>query len=138
MTCTRTEPVLDTPACVTSRDARDLAAAEEVFIARGGFETFADLLAYRFLDRVGGWWVDNDVVCTHGDMPDAEIAFAEERPGILNNAVLRFPASPSHHRVTGLHQAHRSSSRSVGLDGPTRADDRARATRPANVPPADT
>jgi hypothetical protein len=58
------------------------------------------LFAYRFLARVGGWWVDNDVVCNSDHVPDVEIAFAEEQPGMINNAVLKFP--PNHAAICDL------------------------------------
>ena len=78
-------------------------APDRIFVAHGGLETFADVLAYEFLERVGGWWVDNDVVCNTDVPPDVPIAFAEERPGIINNAVLKFPA---HHAAMRSVLAH--------------------------------
>src|SRR5262249_10798065 len=39
----------------------------------------------------GGWYVDNNVVCNTDHPPQVEVAFAEERIGIINNAVLKFP-----------------------------------------------
>jgi hypothetical protein len=81
----------DAPDFVEHRDAQLIVPREKIFLAHGGFETFNDLFAYRFLEQVGGWWVDNDVVCNTDRLPDVEIAFAEEEVGIINNAVLRFP-----------------------------------------------
>jgi hypothetical protein len=86
-------PVADVPSFVERRDAESLVPANEIFVAHGGLETFCDRFAYRFLERYGGWWVDNDVLCNTRLAPDEDIAFAEERPGIINNAVLKFPAA---------------------------------------------
>jgi hypothetical protein len=87
-------PVQEVPAFVELSDAAAIVPGDRIFVAHGGLETFADLFAYRFLEGVGGWWVDNDVVCNSALLPDVPIAFAEERPGVINNAVLKFP--PGH------------------------------------------
>jgi hypothetical protein len=92
--------VRDVPRFVECCDASAVVPADRVFTAHGGLETFADLFAYRFLEKVGGWWVDNDVVCNSSAPPDVDIAFAEERPGIVNNAVLKFP--PAHPVILDL------------------------------------
>ena len=84
--------VEDVPGSVERRDAEELLPKRELVVAHGGFETSADLFAYRVLERTGGWYVDNDVVCNTDRLPDDEVAFGEERIGIINNAVLRFPA----------------------------------------------
>ena len=85
--------VTDVPRCVNVKNAEGILPYTELFVAHGGMETAADLFAYRFLYRVGGWFVDNDVACNADRVPDAEIAFAEERANIINNAVLKFPKS---------------------------------------------
>jgi hypothetical protein len=92
------EDVADVPAFVQVRDAEKLFPRSKVFSAHGGWETFTDQFAYQLLFNIGGWSVDSDVVCNTSDLPDVEIAFAEERPGIINNAVLKFPA---HHPAVG-------------------------------------
>ncbi len=84
--------VADVPPFVRCEDAEDLSPQKDIHVAHGGFETAADKLAYRFLAKYGGWFVDNDVVCNADEVPDCPIAFAQERPGIINNAVLKFPA----------------------------------------------
>ena len=85
------QPVRDVPAGVEGRDAEPILSKTEIVVAHGGLETAADLFTYRFLDRVGGWVVDADVLCNAAAVPDVEIAFAEERIGIINNALLKFP-----------------------------------------------
>jgi len=83
--------VEDVPEFVKLRDAEGIVSGARVFRAHGGWETFTDQFAYQFLSKVGGWWVDSDVVCNTDEVPDVEIAFAEERIGLINNAVLKFP-----------------------------------------------
>lgn len=85
--------VRDVPRFVELREAETIITAAKVFRAHGGWETFADRFAYQYLKEVGGWWVDSDVVCNTDDVPDVEIAFAEEEIGTINNAVLRFPGN---------------------------------------------
>lgn len=91
-------PVRFVPSFTTVLDGAALVPRDRVFEAHGGVETFCDLFAYHCLDAVGGWWVDNDVLCNADRLPDVDIAFAEERPGVINNAVLKFPP---HHPVIG-------------------------------------
>ncbi len=83
--------VEDVPGAVKRRSAEDIFPRERLFQAHGGWETWADQFAYQFLYKIGGWWVDSDVVCNADILPDVEIAFADEDPGRPNNAVLKFP-----------------------------------------------
>ena len=85
-------PVQNVPRFVTVRDADAIVPRERIFIAHGTVETFSDLFAYNLLATSGGWWVDNDVLCNTERAPQVDIAFAEEKVGIINNAVLKFPA----------------------------------------------
>ena len=83
--------VHDVPDFVERRDAEELVPKANIFQAHGGWEIATEKVGYKFLRKIGGWWVDNDVVCNADAVPDVEIAFAEERVGMINNAVLRFP-----------------------------------------------
>src|SRR5262245_36870351 len=84
--------VEDAPAGVSIRDANSIIGRDQVFEAHGGWETFADRFAYQFLRLKGGWWVDSgDVFCNSTVLPAAEPFFAEELPGVINNAALKFP-----------------------------------------------
>ena len=84
-------PVHDAPEGIALRDAESILPRRELFIAHGGVETSTEFFAYRLLHDVGGWVFDNDVLCNSFDVPDAEVVFAEEIAGKINNAVLRFP-----------------------------------------------
>ena len=88
------------PDFVEQRNADEIVSKTRVFHAHDGWETFADEFRYQFLNQVGGWWVDCDVVCNMDDLPDVEIAFAEERGGVINNAVLKFPRG--HNAISNL------------------------------------
>src|SRR5712664_211792 len=82
----------DVPAGVIIKDANRIISRDQVFWAHGGWETFTERFAYQFLKLNGGWCVDSgDVVCASHVLPGSELVFAEEKPGLINNAVLRFP-----------------------------------------------
>ena len=51
----------------------------------------ADIFRYHLLYKYGGWWVDTDVYCLTGNLPVQPYAWAEQEPGVLNNAILKFP-----------------------------------------------
>jgi hypothetical protein len=81
----------DRPALAEHLEAEEIIPHERCYQAHGGWETFTEEFAYEGLRRFGGWWIDNDVVCNTDQIPDAEIFFAEEKVGVINNAVLKFP-----------------------------------------------
>ncbi len=63
-----------------------------VFFLNNSYSYFADLFRYHLLNRIGRWWVDADVILiNNAPIPTRSIVFAEETPGIINNAVLKFP-----------------------------------------------
>jgi hypothetical protein len=41
----------------------------------------------------GGWWIDTDVLCRTADIPACDYYWAEQEPGQVNGAVIRFPPS---------------------------------------------
>jgi mannosyltransferase OCH1-like enzyme len=62
----------------------------------GAITSFADVFRYELLHRHGGWWVDTDVYCLTDELPKGERVWAEQEPGLLNNAILKFlPATRS-------------------------------------------
>jgi hypothetical protein len=81
----------DVPARSAHLDANTIIPASRLYEAHGGWETFAEEFEYEGLKKLGGWWIDNDVVCNTDKIPDADIFFAEEKIGVINNAVLKFP-----------------------------------------------
>jgi hypothetical protein len=80
------------PKTVEICDAASIIPRSEVFEAHGGFEHFSDLFRYELLHRVGGWWIDTDVVCNTATLPPSDIAFAREsRTGSFASGQMRFP-----------------------------------------------
>lgn len=84
------------PDGVELRDARDILDPSEYFVYRNGFgkgspAAFANLFRYELLSRLGGWWVDADVVCLSPDIPLVKMFYAKQHDGQFNNAVLHFP-----------------------------------------------
>jgi hypothetical protein len=47
---------------------------------------------YALLERLGGWWIDADVMLTAKFLPNADIFVARQTDQELNVAVMRFPA----------------------------------------------
>ena len=83
------------PAGVTRADAREVIADTDPLhrLCRpGSIAAFADCFRYRLLAERGGWWMDTDVYCLTDALPAEPRAWAEQEPGIVNNAILRFPA----------------------------------------------
>lgn len=66
-------------------EARDLECYQSI-------EAFSDRFRYELLFKQGGWWVDVDVVCLTDRLTDSSHAWAEEEPGVINSAILKFPA----------------------------------------------
>jgi hypothetical protein len=89
------DPHIAVPAQVRVRDAAELADRAEFFVYERGFGKgspagFANLFRYYLLAERGGWWVDTDVVCLSGAIPDYPQFVARQVDGLVNNAVLRF------------------------------------------------
>lgn len=82
---------VDVPEGVTRADAAEVVPENAVFFFRKSIAPFADLFRYQLLHDHGGWWVDTDVYCLTSRLPDQPRAWAEDEPGIFNNAILRFP-----------------------------------------------
>jgi hypothetical protein len=81
---------LDPPMGVEQADAALIVNVDELtrYQSNGAF---SDAFRYELLHREGGWWVDADVVCLADRLPEADYAWAEEEPGVINGAILKFP-----------------------------------------------
>jgi hypothetical protein len=96
-----------------------------------GIETFSDVFRYELLFKQGGWWADVDVVCLTDRLPDASRAWAEEEPGVINNAILRFPdGDPIVGRLAKSARDVAGRSERWGATGPHLASDILRACEP--------
>lgn len=79
------------------RDARAILPQEAVFYhENGSLAPFADWFRNEFLVREGGYWTDLDVACLSDAMPQEEVWFCEQEPGLVAVGVLAFPP---HHPV---------------------------------------
>ena len=45
-------------------------------ISRGGFALHANLFRYAMLHRLGGWWIDQDVILLRQELPAQDIFFS--------------------------------------------------------------
>jgi hypothetical protein len=59
---------------------------------RGSVAPFSDWFRYELLNRDLGTWIDTDMYLLRPLDEQVEHLFGEERPGVINNAVLRLPA----------------------------------------------
>lgn len=82
---------VDVPAGVSLADASEFLPQDQLFFYRNSPSAFSDIFRYALLYKLGGWWVDTDILCLSELIPDCDYAWAPEEPGALNGAVLRFP-----------------------------------------------
>jgi hypothetical protein len=82
---------VDLPRGVETADAREVLPRDRLFLFEGSPAPFADIFRYKLLFEDGGWWVDSDVLCRKADVPACDYYWAEQEPGDLNNAILKFP-----------------------------------------------
>ena len=82
------------PERVEVRDASEILPESAVVRHRNGsVAPFCDWFRYELLKRGLGTWIDTDMYLLQPLDGGAEYLFGEERPGVINNAVLRLPAS---------------------------------------------
>jgi hypothetical protein len=80
------------PDGVAHADAGDILDADGRLEDYKAIADFSDIFRYKLLHEQGGWWVDTDVFCLAGDLPPEPYSWAEQEAGIINNAILKFPA----------------------------------------------
>ena len=79
------------PPGVELTDANAIMPSDAGLSEQDTIAEFADLFRYTLLHKHGGWWVDSDVFCLTEHLPSEPYAWAEQEPGIVNNAILKFP-----------------------------------------------
>jgi len=89
-------PIAGLPDGVTCRNARDI-LDQQVAYYRHEFDgpspaLHANHFRYALLEKLGGWWVDTDVILVAASLPAADIFIARQSDHELNNSVMRFPA----------------------------------------------
>lgn len=79
------------PKGVENIDARRILPLDRFFLFSGSPSAFTNIFRYKLLFQEGGWWVDADVLCRKADMPNCDYYWAEQQPGSVNGAILKFP-----------------------------------------------
>src|SRR5665647_469224 len=89
---------IDVPSWVVRRDAQEIWPADHVLryqndIGRGSFALHANLFRYALLFKMGGWWIDLDVVLLRPELPQQDVFFSMETfdPLRATFSVLKFP-----------------------------------------------
>ena len=94
------QPIANTPAGATLRDAREIYPQTDVFVYRRGAgkgspSAFSNLFRYRLLELKGGWWSDLDVVCLQPlDFPDEHVFGLEHMPDEASNVASSLMKAP--------------------------------------------
>jgi hypothetical protein len=94
------------PQGVARRDAREI-LNQPVALYQHEFDgpspaLHANHFRYALLERLGGWWVDTDVLLVATTLPVADIFLARQSDQALNNSVMRFP--PAHPLIKAARQ----------------------------------
>jgi Capsular polysaccharide synthesis protein len=121
--CVHSYERIAVPHGATWEDASDVVPRDELErrdSTPGAITSFADVFRYELLLRYGGWWVDTDVYCLCDELPEGDHAWAEQEPGLLNNAILKFPpGDPLCARLAALARERARPGLSWGTLGPT-------------------
>jgi hypothetical protein len=90
-------PIAGLPDGVTRRNARDI-LDQHVAYYRHEFDgpspaLHANHFRYALLEKLGGWWIDTDIILVAASLPAAGIFVARQSDHELNTSALRFPAA---------------------------------------------
>jgi hypothetical protein len=96
------EDRLAVPDWVVRKDAQEILPADRILRYRsepgqGSPSLHSNLFRYTLLHRLGGWWIDMDVVLLRPQLPSSQVFFAAQHgdPGTrFGTAILRLP--PEH------------------------------------------
>lgn len=93
------DPEIAVPDWLERRDANEIWPSDHVLmyrrdLGRGSFALHANLFRYAMLHKLGGWWVDVDVVLLRPELPKSTVFFALEceAPVRVAFSVLKFPS----------------------------------------------
>jgi len=79
------------PSGAIAADAREVIPYLGALQNHEAIAGFSDLFRYSLLHKYGGWWADTDVFCLTSKLPPEPYAWAEQEPGEVNGAILKFP-----------------------------------------------
>jgi hypothetical protein len=82
---------IELPPGIVIEDAGQILPFSRFFTFEGSSSAFSNIFRYKVLLEQGGWWVDTDVLCLKDELPACEYYWAEEHPGQINGAILKFP-----------------------------------------------
>ncbi len=82
------------PDGVVVKDGNDILPASEIFyVKHGRIAPFSDYFRYALLYKLGGWWVDMDMVCIKPfDFSDEIVISCDGDDTNFSNAPMKFPA----------------------------------------------
>lgn len=87
------EPLNNAPAGVILKDANEVLPASSIYRSRDGrLSSFSNFFRWTLLNKVGGIWSDMDIICLRPFDFEDDVIFAYEAEGVVNTAVLKFPA----------------------------------------------
>ena len=91
------DPKLELPAWLCRKDAAEILAPERVLreiAGEGRLGIHADLFRHALIHRLGGWWVDPDVVLLRTELPSVDMFVCGPTEfNLVSTAVLKFPCS---------------------------------------------
>ena len=95
------DPKIVVPDWIVRRDANEIWEATHVLsyqkdLGRGSFALHSNLFRYAMLHKLGGWWIDLDLVLLNPELPADQIYFSLETsdPPRATFSILKFP--PAH------------------------------------------
>lgn len=89
------EPLSGLPDGVTARKARDILDCDVAFYRHEpdgpSPALHANHFRYALLEKLGGWWIDSDIMLVGSVLPAAGVFLARQSDAELNCAVMHFP-----------------------------------------------
>ena len=75
------DPTIAVPEWIVRRDANEIWPTDHILTyqdenSRGSFALHANLFRYAMLHRLGGWWIDQDVILLRHELPAQDIFFS--------------------------------------------------------------
>ncbi|MBN9086198.1 MAG: hypothetical protein J0J01_04745 [Reyranella sp.] len=90
------EPIPELPDWLVRENAADIVPSERVLRylpEQRRFAIHADLFRHAVLHRLGGWWIDPDVVLLRTELPTGDLFFGGPTEfDVISTAALKFPA----------------------------------------------
>ncbi len=84
------------PDWATRREANEILPTKDVLCYQneqsGGFSLHSNMFRLAMLHRLGGWWIDTDVMLLGPNVPVDDYFFVRENDPYLNTAIMKFPA----------------------------------------------